>query len=118
MRTPLKHEAGTESTVLGLQGKPLSEPSPLKPWSSVIWLPGMAPLVPAANCPTRSTFHGAFVASRLYSPVPSWKLERENAARNTVLSPHGVHARPRRGRKLAIPLYWLYNARLLPFCPA
>ena len=46
------------------------------------------------------------------------KLERENAARITVLLPHGVQARPMRGRKLAMPLYWLYKARLLPFCPA
>ena len=46
------------------------------------------------TAPTRSTFHGALVARRLYSPVPSWKLEREKAARITVFSIDAVSQRP------------------------
>src|SRR5579862_6725319 len=105
MRMPAKQEAGAERTVVTLQGTPPVEPSAPKPWSSVTWLAGIAPLVPATNWLERSIFHGALVARRLYSPVPSWKLVREKAARITVLLPHGVHAMPRRGRKLAMPLY-------------
>src|SRR5579872_4756453 len=116
MRTPEKHALGAEVTFCTVQ--PTVAPSAAKPWSRVIWPAGIPPLLPTPpHVPTRSTFHGALVGRRLYSPVPSWKLEREKAARITVLSSR-LYARPRRGRKLAIPLYWLYSARLLPFCPA
>src|SRR5271165_2333810 len=96
--------------VFTLQGVPPCDPSALNPWSRVIWLDGMAPFAPGVNWPTKSVFQGALVAKRLYSPVPSAKLDRLKAARTTVFWPHlppGLHARPIRGRKLAIPLYWL-----------
>src|SRR6266568_1361931 len=114
MRIPAKQAAGTEVTFCGVQAEP-SAPSPAKPWSSVTWFAGIDPLGPALGWFTKSMFQGAFVARRLYSPVPSWKLDRLNAARITVLPPQGFHARPMRGRKFAMPLYWLYRARLLPF---
>src|SRR5215471_9251693 len=105
MRTPAKQDLGAEVTLPIVQ--PLVAPSAPKPWSSVTWLAGIAPLASAApHVPTRSTFQGALVASRLNSPVPSWKLDREKAARITVFSSR-LYARPRRGRKLAMPLYWL-----------
>src|SRR6516225_7399131 len=105
MRTPAKQEAGADVTFAGVHGGP-DAPSAAKPWSSVICLAGMQPLVPTPpHWPTRSVFHGALVASRLNSPVPSWNLDRENAARTTVFSSM-LHASPTRGRKLAIPLYW------------
>ena len=104
-RTPAKQAFGAEVTFA--TEHPAEEPSAPKPWSSVTWLAGIPPSVLVApHVPTRSTFQGALVARRLYSPVPSWKLERENAARTTVLSSR-LQARPRRGRKFAIPLYWL-----------
>ena len=57
---------------------PVVAPSAPKPWSSVTWLAGIPPLLPTPpHWPTKSTFHGALVARRLNSPVPSWKLERE-----------------------------------------
>src|SRR5215467_3618273 len=106
MRTPLKQEAGAEVTFATVQAAP-EAPNAAKPWSRVIWFVGMLPFVPTPpHCPTRSVFHGALVASRLNSPVPSWKLDRENAARTTVFSSM-LHASPTRGRKLAMPLYWL-----------
>src|ERR1019366_10822622 len=108
MRTPAKQEAGAEATVVTLHGvPPIAAPSGPNPWSRVTWFAGMAPLVPATNWLARSIFHGALVARPLYSPVPSWKLERENPAGINVLLPHGVQASPMRGRKLAMPLYWL-----------
>src|SRR5260370_21073638 len=111
---PAKQAAGAEVRLWGVQGVPLA-PSPAKPWSSVTWFAGIDPFGPALGWFTRSIFQGALVARRLYSPVPSWKLDRLNAARITVLPPHGFHAMPMRGRKFAMPLYWLYSARLLPF---
>src|SRR5215470_2370755 len=105
MRTPAKHDLGADVTFCRLH--PLVAPSAAKPWSSVTCPAGIPPFVPTPpHWPTRSTFHGALVARRLNSPVPSWKLERENAARITVLSSR-LHATPRRGRKFAIPSYWL-----------
>src|SRR5260370_8934316 len=115
MRTPAKQDLGADMTLCTVH--PLVAPSAPNPWSSVTWLAGIPPLVPTPpHWPTRSTFHGALVARRLNSPVPSWKLERENAARTTVLS-STLQAMPRRGRKLAFPLYWLYTPRRRPFCP-
>src|ERR1700726_2489842 len=79
-RMPAKQEAGAAVTLVVVQGAPAA-PSPANPWSSVTWFPGMPPLLPVPpHWPTRSVFHGALVASRLYSPVPSQKLEREKAA--------------------------------------
>src|SRR5215471_5453395 len=99
MRTPAKHDAGADVTFCTVQ--PLVAPRAPKPWSRVIWLDGIAPLTPTPpHCPTRSTFQGALVARRLNSPVPSWKLEREKAARMTVLL-SALQAMPTRGRKLA-----------------
>src|ERR1700676_755150 len=109
MRMPAKHEAGAEVALATVQGAPAA-PSAANPWSSVIWLDGIDPFGPATNWPTKSVFQGALVASRLYSPVPSWKLDLLKAERNT--SPFakplvGAHPTPMRGRKFAIPLYWL-----------
>src|ERR1035438_3292209 len=106
---PLKQEAGAESTFATVQGAPAA-PSAANPWSRVIWLDGIAPFGPGTNWPTRSVFQGALVASRLYSPVPSWKLDLLKAERNPkpFAKPLvGAQATPMRGRKLPIPLYWL-----------
>src|SRR5689334_17013914 len=104
---PAKQDLGAEVT-FETEHPPVA-PSALKPWLSETWFAGIAPrLFVAPHCPTKSTFQGALVASRLYSPVPSWKLVRENAARTTVFSSM-LYAAPNRGRKLAIPLYWLYK---------
>src|SRR5229473_6568852 len=103
---PAKQDAGAAVTLLTVHGAPAA-PNAAKPWSSVICPVGMDPLASLLNWPTRSTFQGALVARRLNSPVPSWKLERLNAARTTVLL-STLQATPSRGRKLAMPLYWLY----------
>src|SRR5580693_6210116 len=109
MRMPAKQEAGAEVTFATVQGAPAA-PSAANPWSSVIWFDGIDPFGPATNWPTRSVFQGALVASRLYSPVPSWKLDLLKADLKTrpfAIPLVGAQATPMRGRKLAIPLYWL-----------